>query len=181
MRLSIRKRPLVFMFPSIVLLSFLLLSLSGCGHGKPQKYMGTNQEQAEKWEAVKTGIANPASKYCVDQGFSWSSRKDVKGNEYGICTFHDGSWCEEWAYYRGYCKPGTNITVCGDQFVGKLTCPGDYIPVCAKINSTINSSVSGGFVEKDFNNACFACTSGEPIIGYVFGTCEKKLVGAKKR
>ncbi|MEM4245451.1 MAG: DUF333 domain-containing protein [Candidatus Nanoarchaeia archaeon] len=55
---------------------------------------------------VGEGITNPASKYCVDQGYDWSIVKDAGGNEYGVCKFPDGSECEEWDYYNGKCKPG---------------------------------------------------------------------------
>ena len=47
----------------------------------------------------ETGIANPASVYCEEQG----GTLDL---ESGMCTFPDGSQCEEWAFYRGECSPG---------------------------------------------------------------------------
>ena len=53
----------------------------------------------------KPDMANPASKYCADQGYKWESR-DESGGEVGYCLFDDGSECEEWAYYRGKCGPG---------------------------------------------------------------------------
>ena len=46
-----------------------------------------------------TGIANPASVYCEEQG----GTLDL---ESGMCTFSDGSQCEEWAFFRGECQPG---------------------------------------------------------------------------
>ncbi len=52
------------------------------------------------------GMANPASKYCVEQGGKLDIRKDAQGNEYGVCMFPDGTECEEWAFFRGQCKPG---------------------------------------------------------------------------
>ncbi len=56
--------------------------------------------------AIGQNIANPASEYCINQGYDWSIVKDTAGNEYGICKFPDGSECEEWAYYNSKCKPG---------------------------------------------------------------------------
>jgi len=47
----------------------------------------------------QTGIANPASVFCEEQG----GTLDL---ESGMCTFADGSQCEEWAFYRGECSPG---------------------------------------------------------------------------
>ena len=38
-------------------------------------------------------------------------KKDASGNEYGMCTFKNGTSCEEWALYRGEgCKPGVTAT-----------------------------------------------------------------------
>lgn len=50
-------------------------------------------------------LPNPASIYCMEQGGRLEFRKDKEGNEYGVCIFPDGSECEEWAFYRGECKP----------------------------------------------------------------------------
>jgi len=49
--------------------------------------------------ADQAGIANPASVYCVEQG----GTLDL---ESGMCSFPDGSQCDEWAFYRGDCQPG---------------------------------------------------------------------------
>jgi uncharacterized protein len=51
------------------------------------------------------GIANPASVYCEDNGGELDIRADEQGNQSGICVFPDGSECDEWAYFRGECKP----------------------------------------------------------------------------
>jgi hypothetical protein len=51
-------------------------------------------------------IANPASTYCEEQGFKLEIRTAQGGSQYGVCVFKDDSECEEWAYYRGECKPG---------------------------------------------------------------------------
>ncbi|MFL7791590.1 MAG: DUF333 domain-containing protein, partial [Anaerolineae bacterium] len=52
-----------------------------------------------------TGIANPASVYCEEQGYTLESRTDESGT-YGVCIFPDGSECDEWAYFRGECGLG---------------------------------------------------------------------------
>jgi len=44
-------------------------------------------------------MANPASVYCEEQG----GTLDLTS---GMCTFADGSQCDEWAFYRGECSPG---------------------------------------------------------------------------
>ena len=52
------------------------------------------------------GVANPASVHCVEQGYELEMRTDDKGTA-GYCLFPDGSECEEWAFFRGECAPGT--------------------------------------------------------------------------
>jgi putative hemolysin len=51
-------------------------------------------------------MVNPASKFCTDQGYKWEAR-DESGGQVGYCVFPDGSECEEWAFYRGQCAPGS--------------------------------------------------------------------------
>lgn len=55
---------------------------------------------------VETGMPNPASVYCEEQGYKLEIRTDADGGQYGVCLFPDGSECEEWAFYRGECAPG---------------------------------------------------------------------------
>jgi hypothetical protein len=38
-------------------------------------------------------------------------RQDASGGTVGICVFPDGSECEEWAYFRGECKPGDSLNL----------------------------------------------------------------------
>ncbi|MBC8254991.1 MAG: DUF333 domain-containing protein [Ardenticatenia bacterium] len=52
------------------------------------------------------GLPNPASGFCADQGHKVEIRTEADG-EVGYCIFPDGSECEEWAFYRGECAPGT--------------------------------------------------------------------------
>ena len=53
------------------------------------------------------GLPNPASAYCVEQGGRLEIRTDESGGQYGVCVFDDGSECEEWAFFRDECSPGT--------------------------------------------------------------------------
>jgi predicted secreted protein/putative hemolysin len=58
-----------------------------------------------------SGMANPASVACGQAGGTVEIKKDTSGNEYGMCTFKNGTSCEEWALYRGEgCKPGITAT-----------------------------------------------------------------------
>jgi WD40 repeat protein len=36
-------------------------------------------------------------------------RTDASGGVAGVCIFPDGSECDEWAYFRGECKPGDSL------------------------------------------------------------------------
>jgi inhibitor of cysteine peptidase len=51
-------------------------------------------------------MPNPASKHCADQGYTLEIRSEA-GGEVGYCLFPDGTECEEWAFFRGECGPGT--------------------------------------------------------------------------
>jgi len=57
--------------------------------------------------AAPAGMANPASVACVNAGGKLEIKKDASGGEYGMCTFANGTSCEEWALFRNEgCKPG---------------------------------------------------------------------------
>ena len=59
-------------------------------------------------EENKTALPNPASVYCIEQGGTLEIREDEQRNQYGVCIFPQGE-CEEWAFYRGECKPGESL------------------------------------------------------------------------
>lgn len=59
-------------------------------------------------------LANPASVNCANQGFTLVLIKST-----GICIFPDGTYCEEWSFYRGNCTKGTN-TFPGGKFDKKM-------------------------------------------------------------
>ncbi|MDO9550395.1 MAG: DUF333 domain-containing protein [Methanoregula sp.] len=57
------------------------------------------------------GMANPASVNCGKIGGTTEIKKDAQGNEYGMCTFTNGTTCEEWALFRSEgCQPFTPVT-----------------------------------------------------------------------
>jgi putative hemolysin len=45
--------------------------------------------------------------YCDEQGGRLDIRTADGGGQYGVCVFPDGSECEEWAFYRSECQPGS--------------------------------------------------------------------------
>lgn len=51
----------------------------------------------------KTQIANPASAFCVKQGYTLEIRTDADGGQYGVCIFPDSNECEEWQFFRLEC------------------------------------------------------------------------------
>jgi putative hemolysin len=51
-------------------------------------------------------MANPASVYCVQSGYTLEIRASTGGGQYGVCIFPDGSECEEWAFFRKECGAG---------------------------------------------------------------------------
>ncbi len=57
------------------------------------------------------GMANPASVYCTENKGTLEIRTDGDGGQFGVCKFEDGSECDEWAFYRGECKPGDNASI----------------------------------------------------------------------
>ena len=93
----------------VVLITALLVLLMGCAPGglTESPTRSPIETPLSGGEATPTsepgGLPNPASKYCVDQGYELEIRADESGNQYGVCIFPDGSECEEWEYYRGEC------------------------------------------------------------------------------
>jgi len=79
------------------------------------------------------GLANPASKYCEDQGGTVENREDPRagGGQYGVCVLPEGRECDEWAFYRGGCE--TCLMHCMKsmhiQCTGYLEVTGEY-PEC---------------------------------------------------
>jgi uncharacterized protein len=55
----------------------------------------------------EANMPNPASVFCEQNGGKLDIRTASDGSQSGVCVFADGSECDEWAYFRGECKPGT--------------------------------------------------------------------------
>lgn len=107
----------------------LFVSAAGCGQAdrqvtattadvKPDQdpaTEGTPHPSVNEGTVVAPGaaIANPASEKCVKLGGQIEIQKNQAG-EFGVCVFDDGSRCEEWALFRGKCKPGECRETSGD-------------------------------------------------------------------
>ena len=63
-------------------------------------------------------IANPASKFCEDNGGFLDIITNDDGSQVGICTLESGKKCEEWAYYRGECPKDYEIAEVTDVSCG---------------------------------------------------------------
>ena len=88
---------------------------------------------------VAVNLANPASKYCVDQGYRLEIR-DEAGGETGYCLFPNGSECEEWAFYRGECAPKSE----SQTGSGQLANPASENCVAVGGKWSIEDQVGGG-------------------------------------
>ncbi len=86
----------------------LVLLVSGCTQ---QAATPTPAKQTPAATQTTTGMPNPASVFCGQSGGTLEITKDVSGNENGMCTFKNGTSCEEWALFRNEgCKPGLTTT-----------------------------------------------------------------------
>jgi putative hemolysin/predicted secreted protein len=66
------------------------------------------------------GMANPASVACGNAGGKTEIKKDATGGEYGMCTFTNGTSCEEWALFRGEgCNDGVKAAATTAAAEGK--------------------------------------------------------------
>lgn len=76
-------------------ITIFLFFLASCTSPQPQPASSSDTPQAN--------LPNPASVYCVEQGFQSEIRPAADGSQSGVCIFLDGSECDEWAYYLGEC------------------------------------------------------------------------------
>jgi len=91
----------------IVTVSVLAVVVSGCNEAvKDETPPMPKQTVVSPLPTVNSTaqLSNPASKYCIEQGYNITIRTNRDGSQTGYCIFPDGSECEEWAYFRGDCK-----------------------------------------------------------------------------
>jgi putative hemolysin len=69
------------------------------------------------------GLANPASKNCIDQGGTLAMEERGDLGQIGVCYFEDNLQCEEWALMRGDCPVG------GVKVTGYATTAGRYCAI----------------------------------------------------
>lgn len=66
---------------------------------------------SDKSDSDNANMPNPASVFCQENGGTLEIRTAEDGSQSGICVFPDGSECDEWAFYRGECKPGDSLNL----------------------------------------------------------------------
>jgi putative hemolysin len=92
-----------------------------------------NSDQPTTSPTPEPNMPNPASVYCEEHGGRLELRQDALGGVAGMCIFADGSECDEWAYFRGACKPG-------DTLVPPVSAT---VPVVTEPSATATSKVAG--------------------------------------
>ncbi|MGA2698431.1 MAG: DUF333 domain-containing protein [Methanoregula sp.] len=64
----------------------------------------------------QSGMANPASVNCGNIGGTTEIKTNADGSQYGMCTFSNGTTCEEWALFRGEgCQAGAEVNQTGNS------------------------------------------------------------------
>ena len=65
----------------------------------------------DKNDSGNANMPNPASVFCEENGGTLEIRTAEDGSQAGMCVFPNGSECDEWAFYRGECKPGDSLNM----------------------------------------------------------------------
>lgn len=86
-------------FGLVALLAAGVLTLTWCN--KTENSVETPVENPVENTEENVEIANPASVYCEENGGTLVLEEGA-----WLCMFPDGSYCEEWSYFRNECLPG---------------------------------------------------------------------------
>lgn len=88
-----------------------LLVLTSCTPLTPPTLLDQGQGKPDSvpTDIPQANMPNPASVYCVEQGFKSEIRTAADGSQNSVCIFPDGSDCDEWAFFRGECEPAVQI------------------------------------------------------------------------
>jgi putative hemolysin len=130
----------------------------------------------------EAGIANPASVYCEQNDGKLELRQEAAGGVAGVCVFPDGSECDEWAYFRGECKPGDTLLnsvptaspVAAEAFptaTAEIASDGWKIYRNEKLGYSFHYPANGNVITND------ELSSGLSIIGPVVGSDDWPIFG----
>jgi putative hemolysin len=120
----------------LILLTACLVAgalIAGCAQQAGPSAPATTQPTT----GAGAGIANPASVNCINIGGTLEIKTDATGGQYGMCTFKNGTSCEEWALFRGEgCKSGVAATPTGTTNAVGLANPASVN--CEKVGGKVD-------------------------------------------
>ncbi|HNX16697.1 MAG TPA: DUF333 domain-containing protein, partial [Methanoregula sp.] len=125
----------------LILGFFLVLGIfsAGCTQQSTTAPATTTTPTAQATTSVQAGMANPASVNCGSIGGTTEIKKNADGSEYGMCTFTNGTTCEEWALFRGEgCKAGAEPNQTGNNtMTGQTGLANPAAVNCVNIGGTV--------------------------------------------
>src|SRR5512134_271178 len=110
---------------STLLTFFILLASCTASQIQPTPTM-SEVEVPVLTSSPQANMPNPASVYCEEQGNRSEIRTTADGSQSGACIFPDGSECDEWAYFRGECRPAAQSSVSTEIPTARPIDPADY-------------------------------------------------------
>jgi uncharacterized protein len=140
----------------ILFTSLCTIALTACS---------TSQES--ETSTPKLGAANPASKYCVDQGGKLEIRTESNG-QVGYCHLKNGKVDEEWAFFRK--SQNGCSTEKAKELVGKNDLPDDEIKKLTN-SSKVRRLVSGHPITSDFRENRVNITINQFSKKIIYATC----------
>jgi len=111
----------------------------------PSAYTVVPAETTAPANATTVGMANPASVNCGKIGGTTEIKTAADGGQYGMCTFTNGTTCEEWALFRNEgCQSGVSVNTTPANGATGLANPASVN--CGKIGGTteIKTAADGG-------------------------------------
>lgn len=141
------------LWQQIIGLTLAVWLLSGCG--------GTPTEPPTAPTPIPptaaSGMPNPASAFCEEQGGRVEIRAAGEGGEVGYCVFPDGSECEEWAFFRGECAPGSRYQPLSSAVCSDLA---DAVAQTLNVGVTTAQAPFEDYVNRQMGTGCRVTATG---------------------